>query len=546
MSTEYVRLDNTLHKSNGDCSDYGNAGPNAGIGRDDGVRAVEDGASVVSKPPVVNPVTLDEIKALAFELVEDNPMAIQALLRLVSIEASTKVPSAAVTRSVSPRLLVNLDFVSRHCHSDEEIKALIMHEYLHVLLGHTALTDTLTPNLHIALDAVINAMIHRQLGSQFSSMMSRLYAGTQGVWRWLRPPTDKESRYATSLIDSDEEHFFYQMWMALYEGDLVVGDLHEVANGIEPMMGVDIGALLAKLLGDHAVLAIGEDGEVEGDGDDDDDEDTDHGDDKRKGGRHPGDQAGVRGRWSEELKKALDEARAWLAQRGLLGSQGAGAGGVVDSLQARASAEEREWTKTTSDLLKKLVVKRPAGGLKCPTPSVGSLPVLSTSDRRGVLKSLWSPHLPMNEWVVERPVKSGTVQVYLDVSGSMDEVLPPLLALLGRFGSAIERPFWGFSTVVRPAQLKDGRLLTESSGGTSIECVLEHIAKTRPRTALIVTDGYFEAMGRDDVAHANSRRLVGEVLGDTKVWGLLTPFGSERALEEMGVGVVRLGRLNRH
>jgi hypothetical protein len=210
MSVQWVRFDMQASGANGADAGHGGHGSgaeSAGASRDTRLGAVEGGGLVISKPPVVNPVTLDEIKALAFELVEDNPMAIQALLRLVAIEESTKVPSAAVTRSVRPKLLVNLDFVSRHCHSDEEVKALIMHEYLHVLLGHTALTDTLTPNLHIALDAVINAMIHRQLGSQYSSMMSRLYAGAQGVWRWLRPPTDKECRYAKSLIESDEKHF---------------------------------------------------------------------------------------------------------------------------------------------------------------------------------------------------------------------------------------------------------------------------------------------------------------------------------------------------
>ena len=147
----------------------------------------------------------------------------------------------------------------------------------------------------------------------------------------------------------------------------------------------------------------------------------------------------------------------------------------------------------------------------------------------------------MNEWVVERPVKSGAVQVYLDVSGSMNNILPPLLDLLRQFGSVIERPFWGFSTVVRPAKLKDGRLLTQSSGGTSIDCVLAHIAQTNPKTALIVTDGEFRAMDSNEVALDSVRRKVGEVLNATKVWGLLTPRGCEGALERMGVEVVRLG-----
>ena len=465
--------------------------------------------------PTINPVDLDHIKALAYELIEDNPMAIRALLRLVSIEASTEVPTAAVTRSASPRLLVNLDFIARHCHTDQEIKALILHEYLHVLLGHTDLTEPLTPNLHLALDAVINAMIHRQLGPEYSSFMSRFYAKAEGVWRWLRPPDGRERMLIEHALPTEPDQLFLSLWNALYSGRLVVADLREVGDTISPMLQISLAQLMDYLLGDHQAL--------------------------EEGAGKAGNEGEGKGELPQGLKDALDEVRKALGPNGLFGDRKAGSGGPVESLHRQATTAESTWRCETHALLKRMVVTNPGRGIAREAPSVGALPVLSTSDRRGVLKSLWSPHLPMNEWVVQRPVKSGAVQVYLDVSGSMNNILPPLLDLLRQFGPVIERPFWGFSTVVRPAKLKDGGLLTQTSGGTSIDCVLAHIAQTNPKTALIVTDGEFRAMDSNEVALASVRRKVGEVLNATKVWGLLTPRGCENALERMGVEVVRLG-----
>jgi hypothetical protein len=46
---------------------------------------------------------------------------------------------------------------------------------------------------------------------------------------------------------------------------------------------------------------------------------------------------------------------------------------------------------------------------------------------------------------------------------------------------------------VVPATIEKGILKTSTSGGTSINCVLAHIAATKPEKALVVTDGYIES-----------------------------------------------------
>src|SRR3954451_14302696 len=41
---------------------------------------------------------------------------------------------------------------------------------------------------------------------------------------------------------------------------------------------------------------------------------------------------------------------------------------------------------------------------------------------------------------------------------------------------------------------KDGKLVASTTGGTSMACVLEHVADTRPPSAIVVTDCYIEQL----------------------------------------------------
>jgi predicted metal-dependent peptidase len=86
------------------------------------------------------------------------------------------------------------------------------------------------------------------------------------------------------------------------------------------------------------------------------------------------------------------------------------------------------------------------------------------------------------------------VSVYLDVSGSMNEELKAIVALLHRFESHLRRPFYAFSDCVEPATFRHGRLVTKTTGGTTLACVIEHLRQTRPLKALIITDGFVESL----------------------------------------------------
>jgi hypothetical protein len=87
------------------------------------------------------------------ELIDENPLAIRAVLKVLCVEFTDTVPTLAVTCEQRPRLLVNLAFVREHCHTEAHVKAVVCHEFLHVLLRHTERFTTLTRPEHLAVDA---------------------------------------------------------------------------------------------------------------------------------------------------------------------------------------------------------------------------------------------------------------------------------------------------------------------------------------------------------------------------------------------------------
>jgi hypothetical protein len=67
-------------------------------------------------------MTPQRFRTLLTELVDENPFAIRAVLKILEIEFTERVPTMAVTRKQRPRLLVNMKFVKKHCATDDHVK----------------------------------------------------------------------------------------------------------------------------------------------------------------------------------------------------------------------------------------------------------------------------------------------------------------------------------------------------------------------------------------------------------------------------------------
>lgn len=411
------------------------------------------------------------------DLIESNPFACRASLAISDIRFSTKVPSASVSLKRRPVLSVNLDFVNKHCSTEQHVQALLIHEFLHVLLRHTFEIRRLTTIVNIALDAIINGMIHRKLGETYSSLMTTYYANAKGILVILRPPS--------FIGDFDRlDHETFRIWSQAYWGGIQYSDVVEFLKGRSL-------SRLEKLLAQGDTILLGNH----------DEENILDPDDL-----------------PEFIRKNLSDTLRQLSRDGIIPGNTFPPPGTLEVPPATDQAS-LNWKRQTSSLLKKLLSPNPDNTVRSPSPANAQLPILSHSDRRGVLRSLWNPILADMSWNLSKPSPKQAALIYLDVSGSMTTELELLVSLLLRLGSIIQRPFFAFSTKVHPAEFRKGQLQTLSTGGTLIGPVVDHINRIKPKTALVITDGFLEPLTplQFNTPH-------------TRVHVLLTPNGSTQEL----------------
>jgi hypothetical protein len=120
---------------------------------------------------------------------------------------------------------------------------------------------------------------------------------------------------------------------------------------------------------------------------------------------------------------------------------------------------------------------------------------------------------PFSSCAPEGGERPGLLSLYLDVSGSMEDSLPQILAALVRRRPAwLSLPIFAFSSgVVRlgMAALREG--LIETGDSTNFGAVVEHLIDRRVRRAAIITDGegYLNSREREALrSHAPSLALV--------------------------------------
>ena len=433
-------------------------------------------------------------RSLLHEAIDENQLCCRAVLSVCRVEFTTTVKTLCVSLGKRSVMRVNLEFVAAHCETEEHVKALIIHEFLHVLLGHTTRFKSMSPALNIALDAVINSIIHRKLGVAYSGMMGRYYADAKGVLRLLRPKSEQDAAAISALLkkaavtqtDRDEYGFFL-LHEAVYSGKMVSDDLLDVARQLRSN---EIDELLKSgpvLLGGH-----GEGGDCIDD-------------------------------LEPDVAERVRQALAGIAGEGIWRDAAKLKPQALQTPEKQAGVPAA-WRETTMPVLRRLILPDPKARRHAQEPSRFTLPVLHSADRRGCLRSIWNPILPEISWEGSRPSQSGSVQIYLDVSGSMNTELQLLVLLLAEFGAWIRRPLWAFSTIVVPATIVRGRLQTNTTGGTALSVVLEHIRKTRPKKALVITDGFVE-------------RPDGFTIKSCNIEALIPATGTPDVLKEYGIPV---------
>jgi hypothetical protein len=424
--------------------------------------------------------------------------ALGALLQLFRVEVTEDVPTACVSCERRPVLRVNPRFVEQHCRTDAHLFLLVMHELHHVLLGHTRLFPRVTPAHNVAFDAVINALLCARFPEEaYTSFFANQYGATKGPLRLLAPPG--RPPIAPARLKALHE--------ALYEGRATAD---EVFHAITTEIGV-VAIPPDALLGSHrpgtpdgSTIGEARDWGTEGPADPAVVDAV-----RRIVEKWPPPDQPIRGRSLADLMKELTVAKAPSADPAVLAATRRALLGAAD----RGKKEAR----------------RAAG----PRPAIVPLP--DPRDRRASVARAHgaSPLLYGSTLLDPRSRGDGATHVYLDVSGSMDPWLEDLYAALGTLRRHIAKDVHLFSTRVETVPLRallEG--LRPTTGGTEINCALEHALAGRARRVLLVTDGYVGTPSAEIVRSVERAGL--------EVRALLTPGGWRRDLGPLAVRIEEL------
>ena len=429
--------------------------------------------------------------SLLLELIDDNPLACQGILSILKIEYTDQIPTLAVSLDEPPRLLVNLDFLAKHATKEVHVKSVLLHEFLHVLLNHTEQFKQMDQATNLALDAIINHIIHRSQGTGYSEFFRVYYKAETGYASLLRPDIER--------LRKDDDGL-NSLRVDLLSGRIVVDDLLDLVKQIKTAEACSTPSPFGLTSGKTFI------------------------------GNHT--DGGAEGPISDKAQEILHATLKSYDGHGIYRlpkAHGFGANPYPERFLAKDENLVR-WERSALMILRKLCTIDPRTMLKETIDQSILLPVLNERDRRALLRSIWSPLIPDASWSIAQEKPQGTTVIYLDVSGSMHAEMQSLVQLLRRLIRYIRTPFWAFSTQVAPAVIRKGVLETSTSGGTSINCVLSHFADSDIDRAVVITDGYIE--------QCDSSLL--QRLGRKTLHAIVSRDGSTTELDRAGISCHQL------
>jgi hypothetical protein len=460
---------------------------------DVGLRA-RSGGCVVSRPDLA-----DRIEAC----LPAGSLELATFCRLIGIEESDEVPTAAILTDVRPRLVVNPAFVARHCVRDEHLYLLVMHELWHVLLAQRWVFPRTTLAENVAFDAIINAgLARRHPEPEFVEFFCRLNPPDRFPALLLRPPVGwpRQPVYPTDLGPPGTESVLRRLYPPSGAGLLPPPTYIEILDLIERAdeTGASAGPA-GEAWSTHGSGAGGAAGLADPSATDGDGSPFGPGAPPVLLGNHqrPEDEAGALG--DRLVGDAIRDAVGLWPPAGF-GGDGRGPGGALTELDVDPSRPGEATRAAFGRLLRRLVhvPNRRARPERRREPEAvdagrGVLPnprdrLAAARRRLGLAPTLWQQVLPEP---VRRYEPRRFIRAYLDVSGSMAPVIEHLCGLLAPYAARGDIEVLQFSTEVwrlTAADLRTGRL--RSTGGTDGNCIWRDLANhPQVRRALVVTDG---------------------------------------------------------
>ena len=434
-------------------------------------------------------------------LIAAMPYGLEKMLSLMDIEESTDVKTACVPIGGRPKIVLNPEYVEKHCETDEKLYMLIQHELHHVLLGHTRLFKRSTPQHNIAFDAIINAMLCRSKPEpEWTALFRDSYAHDKFPECLLRPPENFPNKpifpegmpeNVCAVIESiyySQSGTFFDVFSLLVkvvqmtipkemDAETVAKLFGNGAFGLSPDSD-----LIADLLGNHDEDARGLDSY----------DDPDLFDIVRKIVEEwPQPPTPIAGRslndvLKDRIVKRVDVSRLVVRQ-------------MVDAVLSAVVSRGKE-----------------KGGI-WDVEYERYQQFLPSRDRRAFAMQQVGGLVPM--YVSEIPKEIFTrneVAVYVDVSGSMGEYPNYLIRALQSVQRRVKVRTFVFSTVVEEVYLENvDRPSYSTTGGTSGLIVWRHIRENDFTSVVVLTDGY---VGKVEPEFRGMRKTV-------NIQFLITPEG---------------------
>ncbi|MBQ7187881.1 MAG: hypothetical protein IJR99_00540 [Kiritimatiellae bacterium] len=453
---------------------------------------------------------------------------LMTFLSLFRVRFSNKTETACVTCGDSPELLLNQEFIGCHCKTDEHLFMLVMHELYHVILGHTRLFPRSTEVRNLVFDAVINALLCSLFPRpEFTSFFTEYYPPDKMPYTLLRPKgrgTPPEAENALRLLYGGSDIGTYY---DVYEALLKSGCVQEIS-------------LLLSGEG-HAGHSPQPGNENDGRGD--------------RPVRPHGDKPLLLGSHGEEDEEMSAEMKDLIHK---IISKWPSPDRPLKGRDLGSSERERDFDAKADP---NLVIRRGIRRLMRRAAMPGQNEVRCRSVRERLCET--ATFLP--DWrdrsheareaalgdalvyravtMVCRPSSRDNRQafVYFDVSGSVAVEVPSVAQALLPYCRRGLCTVHVFSTVVYPTTARDlAARKFFSTGGTNIDCVLRHVldlpARKRPRSVVVVTDGYTGCPKAALVAgfrSAGMRLYVGLVKSDPQ-------YNPEKDLSSISNEFVRL------
>ena len=429
--------------------------------------------------------------ARVLELVGVHAHALNALLTVSTVEWSDAITTACVECVDRPRLLLNPAFVAQWCHTPERLAALVLHELLHIALGHARLFPRPTLVHNIAFDAIINRTLLATIqGTQvrhsavcfgydverYADLLTDYYSASKAPEFMLRPPPgwplapDWGASHDMPPVLRDIHRDLYDQTL---ENQDHLDPRNKPTHRYTQVTYADIIAALHDVdgLGAEDVPLLGAHGDT------------------------PAERDALRGSRDRDAAELLASALEPLC--GQLPGRGEHLGITQVADTARTPALEH----ALKALLRRAITPNGAGASRISWRQRDVRVVHRMHDRRAACRvraaSLLGAPMPLlfDGHIEERLREPQRVAIYVDVSGSMSRVLPHLRRALLTLRREIEPTLYWFSDVVVAAsgnELETGNV--PSTGGTAICAVIKHATQqlAAGSSAIVLTDGHLE------------------------------------------------------